>query len=480
MQTAQNILSEFVGHECLVTCLSGQGVEIRANCLRLNRHQAVFEVYTPQIIVSASEVLNEFKIALDDRLVYGGRAVVSNVISTGTVLVCEVTLEESWMDVDPAALDGQRNQLTANCEAFLRASSKALRALPEFKLVVAEMQMFLMDLRQWMDQVEFGVRRKPSGDPNEHERSLLRSLEPVLLPVLARLFSRFDEVSAMVPADLRPVHSQYVKRVLHPLVLCAPFMYRSFQKPLGYSGDYEMVNMMMRDPYEGATAFAKMLNAYFLSTPPVLAHRNRLECVTEALVAETARHAAAPAPLKVFNLGCGPAGEIQQFMAQSPFSDRVSFTLLDFNDETIEHVRERLQQLRTRHQRSTKFQCLKRSVIQVLKEAGKPTSALLGGGYHLVYAAGLFDYLADSVCEKLVATFYDMLLPGGLLFVTNVHTENPSRPWMELVVDWHLLHRDRAQMLRLAPRKAPPDACLLKSDRTGLNLFLEVRKPAHG
>src|SRR6185503_14691894 len=223
-------------------------------------------------------------------------------------------------------------------------------------------------------------------------------------------------------------------------------------------------------------AFAKMLNAYFLSTPPVLAHRNRLESVTDTLITETARQATAQTPLKVFNLGCGPAGEIQQFLERSPLSDRASFNLLDFNDETIEHVTGRLQQVRSRHRRSTNIQCLKRSVIQVLKEAGKPASSLLGGGYHLVYAAGLFDYLADSVCEKLVATFYDMLVPGGLLFVTNVHTANPSRPWMELVVDWHLLHRDRAQMLALAPRKAPPEACVLKSDRTGLNLFLEIRK----
>ncbi len=45
--------------------------------------------------------------------------------------------------------------------------------------------------------------------------------------------------------DLVPVHQAFGKRHLHPLILGSPFVYRTLQKPLGYAGDYEMVNMMM-------------------------------------------------------------------------------------------------------------------------------------------------------------------------------------------------------------------------------------------
>ena len=55
------------------------------------------------------------------------------------------------------------------------------------------------------------------------------------------------------------------------LLLSSPFLYRAYQKPLGYAGDYEMVNMIARDPYEGGSLFAKVVNLWFLSQWPARA-----------------------------------------------------------------------------------------------------------------------------------------------------------------------------------------------------------------
>jgi hypothetical protein len=46
---------------------------------------------------------------------------------------------------------------------------------------------------------------------------------------------------------------------------------------------------------------------------------------------------------------------------------------------------------------------------------------------------------------------------------------------MELILDWHLIYRNARQMKALAPPEA--EAVSLRSDHTGLNLFLELRKP---
>src|SRR5207249_3357503 len=191
-------------------------------------------------------------------------------------------------------------------------------------------------------------------------------------PMLGVLFERFEESCGRIEPELRPAHRSYVKRQLHPLVLCAPFMYRTFQKPLGYAGDYEMVNMMVRDPCEGASVFAKMLNTFFLNTPPVVAHRNRIEELKTVLAQETARVARQGRSAKIFNLGCGPAKEIQDFIAESDLSGRAQFTLLDFNEETLAYTQRVLNDLIQRHRRSTTVQLVKRSVVQLLKEAAKP------------------------------------------------------------------------------------------------------------
>ena len=65
----------------------------------MTRYLVVFEVYNPYSILQLSEVLSEFKIVMNDRIMYSGRAVISNVVNTGIMLVCEATLDESWLDV---------------------------------------------------------------------------------------------------------------------------------------------------------------------------------------------------------------------------------------------------------------------------------------------------------------------------------------------------------------------------------------------
>jgi extracellular factor (EF) 3-hydroxypalmitic acid methyl ester biosynthesis protein len=463
-----------------MTCLDSQGTQLRANCLRLNRHVAVFEVLTPQAVLQSSEVLTEFSITLNGRTVYTGRAVVKCVISSSTTLVCEVTLADSWVDVESLGVERAAGKLQSDFADFLRISSNGFRILPEFKLMVADLQMFLLDLRQWLDQAEFRVQCQSSGNQQNYESEILRSLESDTRPVLTRLFERFEEACGRIDPDFRPAHAHYVKRQLHPIVLCAPFMYRCFQKPLGYAGDYEMINMMAGDTYRGPSAFAKVLNTYFLSTPPVVAHRHRMDYLAQMLQELSCLLPTSRRPMKVFNLGCGPALEIQEFLANSELSNHAQFTLLDFNDETIEHVSRVLQTLKQSYRRAVSISCIKKSVVEILKEAARRGSSHLGVDYDLVYCAGLFDYLTSPVCEKLMSLFYEMLAPGGLLVATNVFAINPSRNWMEYSVDWHVIHRDRAGILAICPKQAPSNACVVKSDPTGLNLFLEVRKPIHG
>src|SRR5580765_378321 len=86
--------------ESLVSCQNSQGVGLRATLLRLSRFQATFEVYSPPGTLQTSEVLSDFRILIQGQAVYSGRAVVSNLIHAGTVVVCEVTLDEACLDLN--------------------------------------------------------------------------------------------------------------------------------------------------------------------------------------------------------------------------------------------------------------------------------------------------------------------------------------------------------------------------------------------
>ena len=459
-----------------IICRNSQGAEVRGTLHRLTRYLGVFEVYNPYSIVQLSEVLNDFRIMMNDRVVYTGRATIANLVNTGIMLICEASLsDEGWIDIDILSPSQNKGRLLTEFAEFLRETEKSYRVVPEFKIVVADMHTMLSDLRRWMEQVELGVRSLPTGDRIQAEREVLLQMEEPIVPTVYPLMKRFEESAAIIPLDQQPVHRSYIKRQLHPLVLCAPFVYRTYHKPLGYAGDYEMVSMMLRDPYEGSSIFAKLLNKLYLDIPPVIAHRNRIVYLVEQLKAETTRAASQNRVARIYNLGCGPAQEIQNFLTHEPISDSADLLLLDFNDETIMHTTRTLEDLRNRHRRRTGLRFEKKSVHQVLKESGR--AAAQSGTYDMVYCAGLFDYLSDRICRRLLEIFYDLLAPGGLLIATNVHPSNPWRNWMEYLAEWHLVYRDEEQFLKLAPDRAPPGSYLVKPDATGVNIFLEVRKP---
>lgn len=462
------------GRDSMIVCRTSQGYEVRATPLRITRHVVAFEVYNPYSILQLSELLQEFRILVNDRLIYSGRATVSNLVNTGVMLVCEATLDEAWLDVDLFALVTEPKKLQADFSDFVQEWEKIHAILPKYKIVLADMQNYFLDLKRWLDQVELGIRSSPSGEHRKIEQAVIQELVPNILPSINSLFARFEEAADQVAADLLPFHRTYAKRQLHSHLLCSPFAYRTYHKPLGYAGDYEMVNMILRDPLEGSSLFSKSVNLWFLSQAPAQAHRNRIEYLAKVLVEETRRAVHNGSPARIFNLGCGPAGEIQKFLTQDEICNHASFTLLDFNDETLQHTRKVLEGLKSKFGRMTRLELIKKSVHQVLKEDIRPGRQ---DTYHLIYCAGVFDYLSDRICKRLMNIFYDMLEPGGLLVTTNVDASNPSRNGMEYLLEWHLIHRNAAQLNNLVPDRAPPGSAQIKSEGTGVNIYLEVRKP---
>ena len=465
--------------DSLVICKTSQGEEFRATLLRLTRYLAVFEVYNPTLVLRLSEVLGDFRIVINDRTIYSGRALISNVLNTGTVQVCETKLDESSFTITTFSPLATSGKIHDGFGEFLNQWQKVYKVLPEFKVVVADMQTFLTDLRLWLEQTELGIRSTSASDRKEIELRMAQELAHSMVPAFDAMHERMEDLSGRIEEEYRPVHQNFSKRQLHPLVLCSPFAYRTYHKPLGYAGDYEMVNMIVREPYEGGSLFAKVVNVWFLSQWPAKAHRNRIVYLKERLLEESLRGLRRGKPIRVLNLGCGPAREIQEFLAEQKSSDFVQFQLLDFNEETINFTQQTLEEIKHRHGRRTPVQIQKKSVHQVLRDGSRPLPGGEAARYDYIYCAGLFDYLSDRTCKQLMNIFYDWLAPDGLLAVTNVDDCKPFRHMLEFVLDWHLIYRDSKKGATLIPDRAAADARHVSKDATTVNVFIEVRKPAH-
>jgi extracellular factor (EF) 3-hydroxypalmitic acid methyl ester biosynthesis protein len=114
--------------------------------------------------------------------------------------------------------------------------------------------------------------------------------------------------------------------------------------------------------------------------------------------------------------------------------------------------------------------------VKNLRRAGARTGKKVPE-YDVVYCSGLYDYLNDSTCKSLNNYLYDLLRPGGLLVVGNFAPSTPIQNFMGHFLEWFLIYRDAREILALAPEPAEPENCAIRSETSGTNFFLEVRKP---
>ncbi|MGC9941217.1 MAG: class I SAM-dependent methyltransferase [Verrucomicrobiota bacterium] len=457
---------------------SPESANLRGTLVRMTRHQVFFELYDSSANLRLSDVLNEFKIVFQEQSVYLGRAVVRNLVDAGTNLICEATLDEpGWKHLPAATSLERKNELAEEFKAFLQDWQKLFKVSPEFKVVVADMQTILYDLRLWLDQIELGIQGLPKDKQGKPTQKIMEEAGRLFVPVFDSLHDKLEAVAVNISEDLRPAHRVFIQRQLHSLVLCSPFAHRAQAKPLGYAGDYEMVNMLAMDPYQGKSLFAKIVNLWFWRQGASEAHRNRLKYLQSQLENEALRMRSKHCKLRIFNFACGPAIEVQRFLAESELSKNVELTLADFNRETLEQLEIHIRAITQRTGREPTIQFQKKNIVQVFKESLKRSGP--GKEYDFVYCAGLFDYLPDSTCTQLMEVFYDWLAPGGLLIVTNVTPENPRCYGMENILDWHLIYRSEQDIRALWNKDRTGNNVRTFCDETGVNVYLEIRKRAN-
>ncbi|MCF7764819.1 MAG: class I SAM-dependent methyltransferase [Verrucomicrobia bacterium] len=463
--------------DSFIVCTNSQRAPVRGSLMHFSYQNAIFEVYNPFSILQLSEVLAEFKIVVGERTLYAGRAVVRSLVNTGIMLVCEVTLVDAWADIDVFALLENPETLRSEMNRFVHEWKINNDVLPNFKVLTGDFHGFLSDLSIWLKQIEAVLSRAAPQDSQARSVELVSRLFESVGPTATDFLWRIEEIGKRIPPEQVGLHKAYIRREIHPLTLCCPFVHRTFTKPLGYAGDYEMINMILDRPYDGGTLFAKTLTRMMVDTAPARAHRNRISILKDLLIQESDRNRQNNAPLDVLNVGCGPAKEVRDFIATSRNADFCRITLMDFSREALECARQGAQAQKSASGSQIKLEFISKSIDELLRESmtSQTTALPRERRYDFVYCAGLFDYFTDSVCRRLISLFYDHLLPGGLLCVTNIHSSNPQRHLMEYLLEWNVFHRTNSEFNRLA---VVPGERELFADPTGANIFLNIRRPA--
>lgn len=84
----------------------------------------------------------------------------------------------------------------------------------------------------------------------------------------------------------------YVETLITSQLLDVPIISRAYTKPLGYAGDYQVMNLIFRNAYEGRTVFSRVINKLFVEESIAEGARARLELLKKIYADELARRTA--------------------------------------------------------------------------------------------------------------------------------------------------------------------------------------------
>ena len=254
---------------------------------------------------------------------------------------------------------------------------------------------------------------------------------------------------------------------LLPLVKLSATGSRLYAKPRGYAGDYQTIDMIYDNEPAGVGPIGALLDGCVLNLPAAKAIRNRRRLLAAEILSS---YRTAAKEFHVASLACGPAREIFDVFEKADDKGRLHVSCIDVDREALTHIGARCQKQRAR-----------RASANAAGEPDPTRHRPAGAG---AGAAGpdlrhefhrLLERRAGDRADQLD---HDKLRPGGRVILGNFHPRNPTRGFMDHVLDWHLTHRDEAEMNQLfAGSKFARPCSRIFFEEEGIDLFAEARKP---
>lgn len=234
------------------------------------------------------------------------------------------------------------------------------------------------------------------------------------------------------PADWRSIVDGMRADEIFQFAHLDPFTRHAYSRPRGYPGDAELLDYIYRkrDADTAITADAAQIMRFTVNSPAPRAVRYRRRYMAQLIDETAASHPGA----RVLSIAAGHLREVELSAAMQD-GGVGEIVALDQDGESLKVIERDYSHLPIRTVRA--------SVRHLL--AGKTGM----GHFHLVYAAGLFDYLEDTVATRLVERMWAMAHPGGRVMIANFMPDIPDVGYMEAYMDWWLIYRDEGGVREL-------------------------------
>ena len=332
---------------------------------------------------------------------------------------------------------------------------------------LARLDMRLSKVMQLVGQIEqVCIAARPTGIPSvlaHHRAEFYRAMNDLGGSINAFLDSgpTEDKIKAIKKQIVRPIREMSRK---------GPFFHHGFHKLRGYPGDFDTIEVIYDNQPAGEDLISLILDDYYLATPPAQAVRNRQAYLVERLRGLVGRLAQRGLnPVHILNLGSGSARELALLAEDPTFAQVADVTCVDLDPAALQFARQRLD---GRLDRQVTYVCT--NVAHLFEN-----EELRSQPFHIIYAAGLFDYLKSGLAARLIEGCYHLLAPDGVLLIGNFALETcpNDRTLIEWLLDWFLLYRDEADYREIFSRTSfGAENLTIEYEPLRVNLFAVARR----
>jgi len=351
-----------------------------------------------------------------------------------------------------------------------KAAHDALRSKlsPEYRDIVDASVALLEDYRE-------RTRTEASALPRESRDGPFKSITDDLWRDWRDVWTEAVECLSELQRDVEQIAAakNYTEAHLTSRLLDAPVWRQAYAKPLGYAGDYAVMNFIYDGTPLGETPFARLAHALAIHIGEFVVRRKDL--MHDAIADTVARHAGTQG-VTIASLGCGPAREIAEFAGNGVRADApISFVLVDQDEQALRFAGRAIAGALDLHRERPpiRTELRKVSVLRLLRDFD-PRDVL--SPVDMIYSAGLFDYFTDRTCRVLTRRLYAALRPGGLLLLGNMKAGTDMRWPLDFIADWALTYRTAEGVMSWA-EGLPGAEISLRTEATGYDYLLAVRKP---
>ncbi len=339
----------------------------------------------------------------------------------------------------------------------------------KFISAVKEFRLWLISYKNMCDNFD---ARKPSDD---EQIKFIQENKKFVFGKIDYHFSRIWKlVKHLEGADYQKYQKFFQVNLLQYFIgPDKPLNEQIYRKPLGYAGDYIVMNYLYEDGFPGTTTFGKMIDRYTLSVPIARAHVNRRNYLAKMIMESI--QSKSSNDIQIASIACGPALEILDLIGKKQIQGEIEFVCLDAEQLALDQIDRNLGILKTQNGCTIpKINLVHTNILSIVRKNIVPNYLK---NLDLIYGSGFLDYLTDRTAERFIDYLFGCLNKGGTLFLANIAASHDSRAYLEMLGEWYLHHRTPEDMLKLACRiKGMHKKDIEFEPETKMNIYLKITK----